>query len=52
VPPASLMGRSQRGLHSFLVDRLSQRREAVTFRSSVIFEQVHDPVLALLPETG
>ncbi|OLR92814.1 Lrp/AsnC family transcriptional regulator [Actinokineospora bangkokensis] len=36
-------------LHSFLVDRLSGRREVVGFRSSVIYERVHNPVLAPLP---
>ncbi|QIS13181.1 MULTISPECIES: Lrp/AsnC family transcriptional regulator [Nocardia] len=29
-------------LHGFLVDRLSKRREVAGFRSSVIFQQVHD----------
>ncbi len=36
-------------LHSFLVDRLSKRREIVSFRSSVIFQRAHNPVLAPLP---
>jgi len=38
-------------LHSFLVDRLSERREVVSFRSSVIFQQVHNPVLRAFPST-
>jgi DNA-binding Lrp family transcriptional regulator len=36
-------------LHSFLVDRFSQRREVVSFRTSVVYQQVHNPVLAPLP---
>jgi DNA-binding Lrp family transcriptional regulator len=32
-------------LHAFLVDRLSQRREVVSFRTSVIYQQVHKPVV-------
>ena len=39
-------------LHSFLVDHLSQRREVVTFRSSVIYEQVHNPVVTPFPAAG
>ena len=39
-------------LHSFLVDHLSQRREVVTFRSSVIYEQVHNPVVTSFPAAG
>lgn len=35
-------------LHSFLVDKLSQRREVVSFRTSVIYQQVHNPVLTAL----
>jgi DNA-binding Lrp family transcriptional regulator len=35
-------------LHGFLVDRLSQRREVVSFRSSVIYQQLHNPVVAAL----
>lgn len=38
-------------LHSFLVDRLSQRREVTSFRSSIIFQQVHNPILEPLPTT-
>ncbi len=37
-------------LHSFLVDRLSERREVISFRSSVIFQHVHNPVLEPFPE--
>ncbi|SEQ88646.1 DNA-binding transcriptional regulator, Lrp family [Lentzea xinjiangensis] len=36
-------------LHSFLVDRLSKRREIVSFRSSVIYQRAHNPVLSPLP---
>ena len=35
-------------LHGFLVDRLSQRREVVSFRTSVVYQQVHNPVLTPL----
>ncbi|MEU6720927.1 Lrp/AsnC family transcriptional regulator [Nonomuraea purpurea] len=31
-------------LHAFLLDKLSKRKEIVGFRTSVIFEQVHDTV--------
>ncbi|GAA3244496.1 MULTISPECIES: Lrp/AsnC family transcriptional regulator [Nonomuraea] len=31
-------------LHSFLLDRLSKRKEIVGFRTSVIFQQVHNTV--------
>src|SRR3954470_13711309 len=37
-------------LHAFLLDRLSQRREITGFRTSVIFQQVHNAVPARLPE--
>lgn len=36
-------------LHSFLLDRLSKRREIVGFRTSVIYQRVHHPVLTQLP---
>ncbi|RSN01815.1 AsnC family transcriptional regulator [Nonomuraea sp. WAC 01424] len=36
-------------LHSFLLDRLSKRKEIVGFRTSVIFQQVHDAVPERLP---
>ncbi|ONI86240.1 AsnC family transcriptional regulator [Saccharothrix sp. ALI-22-I] len=36
-------------LHAFLIDRLSQRREVISFRSSVIYESIHNPVLTELP---
>ncbi|SEG68073.1 DNA-binding transcriptional regulator, Lrp family [Saccharopolyspora kobensis] len=36
-------------LHSFLVDRLSKRREIVSFRSSVIYQREHNNVLSPLP---
>ena len=35
-------------LHSFLVDRLSRRREIVSYRSSVIYQQAHNTVLSPL----
>ncbi|MFC7819544.1 Lrp/AsnC ligand binding domain-containing protein [Streptomyces sp. NPDC057367] len=34
-------------LHSFLIDRLSDRREIVSFRSSVVFQ--HDRKLVVPP---
>jgi DNA-binding Lrp family transcriptional regulator len=37
-------------LHAFLLDRLSKRREIAGFRTSVIFQQVHNTVPARLPE--
>jgi hypothetical protein len=37
-------------LHGFLVDRLSRRREIVSYRSSVIYQQTHNAVLAALDE--
>lgn len=36
-------------LHEFLIDRLSERREVLSFRSSVIFESTRNPVLTELP---
>jgi DNA-binding Lrp family transcriptional regulator len=39
-------------LHAFLVDRLSKRREVISFRSSVIYERVQNPILAPLPAPG
>ncbi|MER5391551.1 Lrp/AsnC family transcriptional regulator [Saccharopolyspora sp. NPDC002686] len=36
-------------LHSFLVDRLSKRREIVSFRSSVIYQREQNNVLSPLP---
>jgi DNA-binding Lrp family transcriptional regulator len=35
-------------LHAFLMDRLSARREVVTFRSSVIYRQTENRVLGLI----
>ncbi|MFC4117419.1 Lrp/AsnC family transcriptional regulator [Nonomuraea zeae] len=37
-------------LHSFLLDRLSKRKEIVGFRTSVIFQQVQNAVPERLPE--
>lgn len=37
-------------LHAFLVDRLSKRREIVGFRSSVIYQHVHNTVITPLPD--
>jgi hypothetical protein len=39
-------------LHAFLLDRLSKRGEIVGFRTSVIYQRVHNPVLSRLPEPG
>jgi DNA-binding Lrp family transcriptional regulator len=36
-------------LHAFLLDRLSKRREIVGFRTSVIYQRVHQTVLSRLP---
>jgi DNA-binding Lrp family transcriptional regulator len=37
-------------LHAFLLDRLSKRREIAGFRTSVIFQQVHNATPAPLPD--
>ncbi|ASU85968.1 Lrp/AsnC family transcriptional regulator [Nocardiopsis gilva YIM 90087] len=37
-------------LHSFLLDRLSKRKEIAGFRTSVIFESTHNNVLGCLPD--
>lgn len=37
-------------LHGFLLDRLTQRREIAGFRTSVVFERVHDTALTRLPD--
>jgi DNA-binding Lrp family transcriptional regulator len=37
-------------LHGFLLDRLSRRREIAGFRTSMIFQAVHNPVLSRLPD--
>jgi DNA-binding Lrp family transcriptional regulator len=37
-------------LHAFLLDRLSKRAEIIGFRTSVIFQRVHNTVLARLPD--
>jgi DNA-binding Lrp family transcriptional regulator len=39
-------------LHAFLLDRLSKRGEIIGFRTSVIYQRVHNPVLSHLPEPG
>jgi DNA-binding Lrp family transcriptional regulator len=39
-------------LHAFLLDRLSKRREISGFRTSVIFQQVHDAAPARLPDVS
>ncbi|MBB5630051.1 Lrp/AsnC family transcriptional regulator [Sphaerisporangium krabiense] len=39
-------------LHAFLLDRLSQRKEIVGFRTSVIFQRVHNTVLSRLPDVA
>ena len=37
-------------LHAFLLDRLSKRREIAGFRTSVIFQQVHNAAPSRLPD--
>jgi len=37
-------------LHAFLLDRLSKRGEIVGFRTSVIYQRVHNSVLSRLPD--
>jgi DNA-binding Lrp family transcriptional regulator len=37
-------------LHGFLVDKLSDRREIVSFRSSIIYRHVTNNILARLPD--
>jgi DNA-binding Lrp family transcriptional regulator len=37
-------------LHAFLLDQLSKRAEIVGFRTSVIYQRVHNPVLSRLPD--
>jgi DNA-binding Lrp family transcriptional regulator len=37
-------------LHAFLLDKLSKRAEIVGFRTSVIYQRVHNPVLSRLPD--
>jgi len=37
-------------LHSFLLDKLSKRREIVTFRTSVIFQEMQNTAPARLPD--
>ncbi|MEW9554403.1 Lrp/AsnC family transcriptional regulator [Nonomuraea sp. NPDC050783] len=39
-------------LHAFLLDKLSKRKEIVGFRTSVIFQQLHDAAPARLPSPG
>jgi DNA-binding Lrp family transcriptional regulator len=39
-------------LHSFLLDRLSKRREIVGFRTSMIFQQVQNAVPERLPSSA
>jgi hypothetical protein len=39
-------------LHSFLLDQLSKRGAIVGFRTSVIYQRVHNPVLSRLPDPG
>ena len=36
-------------LHAFLLDKLSKRGEIVGFRTSVIYQRVHNTVLSRLP---
>ena len=37
-------------LHAFLIDRLSQRREVVSFRSQIVYQSAKKQVLGPLPE--
>jgi DNA-binding Lrp family transcriptional regulator len=37
-------------LHAFLLDRLSKRGEIIGFRTSVIYQRVHNTVLSRLPD--
>ncbi len=37
-------------LHAFLIDRLSQRREVVSFRSQIVYQSAQKQVLEPLPE--
>ncbi|GAA3808252.1 hypothetical protein GCM10022226_30420 [Sphaerisporangium flaviroseum] len=37
-------------LHSFLLDRLSKRKEIVGFRTSMVFQRVHNTVISRLPD--
>jgi len=37
-------------LHAFLLDRLSKRGEIVSFRTSVIYQRVHNTILTRLPD--
>jgi DNA-binding Lrp family transcriptional regulator len=39
-------------LHAFLLDRLSKRGEIVGFRTSVIYQRVHNTVLTHLPDAA
>ncbi|MFG2006328.1 Lrp/AsnC family transcriptional regulator [Spirillospora sp. NPDC048911] len=39
-------------LHSFLLDRLSKRKEIAGFRTSVIFQQVRNPALSRLDDAS
>ncbi|KOV67882.1 Lrp/AsnC family transcriptional regulator [Streptomyces sp. MMG1121] len=43
---------SNEALHAFLMDRLSQRREVVGFRTIVIFQHAPTPLLSPLPEVN
>ncbi|MET8160789.1 Lrp/AsnC family transcriptional regulator [Sphaerisporangium sp. NPDC005289] len=37
-------------LHAFLLDRLSKRKEIVSFRTSMVFQRLHNTVLSRLPD--
>ena len=37
-------------LHAFLIDRLSQRREVVSFRSQIVYQSAQKQVLEPLPD--
>jgi DNA-binding Lrp family transcriptional regulator len=38
-------------LHAFLIDRLSQRREVVSFRSQIVYQSAEKQVRQRLPDT-
>jgi DNA-binding Lrp family transcriptional regulator len=42
--------RDSKALHAFLMDRLSQRREIVSFRTLVIFESASTPTVSVLAD--
>ncbi|MEU6149509.1 hypothetical protein ABZ816_05870 [Actinosynnema sp. NPDC047251] len=49
VTPINVSSAMSAARREFLIDRLSERREVVSFRSSVIFESTRNPVPTELP---